>query len=316
MLVSVIVPVYNVENFLAICVNSILSQTLSDLELILINDGSKDESGKICDQFAAVDSRIIVVHQDNIGQSLTRNKGIEMARGEYIAFVDSDDFIQPHYLENLYRASVSYDADLVVCDNMSCRESDSLLNVKECNLFEGRVFEDDKMDCYFKTGFITNTVWGKLYRQSLIKNFRFPNRKYCEDVYSSYTMVHEARRVFVSNYKGYVYRNNSSSVMNEKYTPQKKDGIAINLERAAFVKKYYPHLVKYAYRGVIYSCNQVLLCMGKSRTIEENSLGKIQTLYRKYIGMYLRSKVSLTGKLFAMISFVSVRLGLLVARFL
>ena len=177
-------------------------------------------------------------------------------------------------------------------------------------------YTSDKMDVYFKSSKIDNTVWGKLYKKTLFDNFEFPCRKYCEDVYSTYTLIHRANKIVLCDYKGYVYRNNLTSVMNEKYTPQKKDGIYVNIERAAFVEKFYPHLVKYAYRGIIYSCNQTLLCMGRSCIKEDESLCEIQTLYRKYLRFYLICRTTLVGKLFAVFSFVNVRLGLFVARFL
>ena len=115
MLISVIVPVYNVEKYLADCVESILQQTFRDFELILIDDGSKDRSGEICDAFAETDDRIVVVHQDNQGQSKTRNYGVLISKGEYIVFVDSDDLIFPHYLETLYKESQNSGAELVIC---------------------------------------------------------------------------------------------------------------------------------------------------------------------------------------------------------
>ena len=114
MLISVIVPVYNVEKYLADCVESILQQTFRDFELILIDDGSKDRSGEICDAFAETDDRIVVVHQDNQGQSKTRNYGVLISKGEYIVFVDSDDLIFPHYLETLYKESQNSGAELVI----------------------------------------------------------------------------------------------------------------------------------------------------------------------------------------------------------
>jgi hypothetical protein len=104
--------------------------------------------------------------------------------------------------------------------------------------------------------------------------------------------------------------------MNEKYSPQKKDGIYISVERARFMEQNYPDLAKYAYRGVIYSCNQVLLCMGRSRVIDAEILVEMQRLYRNYVKYYLQCKTSVSGKLFALFSFFNVRLGLFVARFL
>lgn len=314
MLVSIIVPVYNVEKYLGDCIESILRQSFNDFELILIDDGSTDESGNICDTYEKKDDRIIVIHQANQGQSKTRNNGISIAKGEYIVFIDSDDFVFPHYLEILYTECVKAEADLAICGFCRCAETCRFDNLNEDVEYISNEHQSDKMDFYFKSSRIDNTVWGKLYKTSLLEGFQFPCRKYCEDVYSTYITIHNASKIVWCDYKGYVYRNNLTSVMNERYSSQKKDGIYVNIERALFVEQFYPHLRKYAYRGIVYSCNQVLLCMGRSRINEKESLHEIQSLYRKYLFSYLRCKSSIVGKMFATLSFINVRFGLLLAR--
>ena len=117
--ISVIVPVYEVEEYLCECINSILAQTFVDFELILIDDGSLDSSGKICDEFAQKDNRIIVIHQENKGLSCARNTGIKTANGSFITFVDSDDLVANTYLEELYNNIVSYDCDIAICKETS-----------------------------------------------------------------------------------------------------------------------------------------------------------------------------------------------------
>ena len=113
--ISVIIPVYKVEQFLGDCIKSILSQTFSNYEIILVDDGSPDNSGKLCDEFAAGDSRIKVVHKENGGVSSARNKGIEIAEGEWICFVDSDDWVEPDYLEVMFKTAIENNADVSVC---------------------------------------------------------------------------------------------------------------------------------------------------------------------------------------------------------
>lgn len=117
-MISVIVPVYNVESYLQESVDSILKQTYKDFEIILIDDGSEDLSGKICDKYAALDSRVKVIHTINQGQGAARNSGLSLAQGEYIAFVDSDDVVHPDYLKEMYRLAKDNLADIVCCDSI------------------------------------------------------------------------------------------------------------------------------------------------------------------------------------------------------
>ena len=115
-LISVIVPIYNVEKQLKRCINSIINQTYKNIQILLIDDGSKDSSGKICDDFSKYDTRIVVLHQDNVGVSAARNKGIELAKGRYICFIDSDDYIEKNYIEELYQLMRDEKIDLGICD--------------------------------------------------------------------------------------------------------------------------------------------------------------------------------------------------------
>ena len=316
MLISIVVPVYNVEKYLRTCIDSILMQTFSDFELILVDDGATDSSGKICDEYAKKDQRIVVVHQENRGQSFSRNLGISLARGDYITFVDSDDFVLPHFLEFLYKECSGANADMAICGFSRCLDEDDVSSWNENMGYTSESYTKTKMEEYLVSSKITNTVWGKLYKKSIICDFKFPNRKYCEDIYSTYMLIHAAKKIIFFDYKGYVYRNNLDSVMNEKYSPQKKDGIYISVERARFMEQNYPDLAKFAYRGIIYSCNHVLLCMGRSRVNDAEILAEMQRLYRNYVKYYLQCKTSLSGKLFALLSFFNVRLGLVVARYL
>lgn len=316
MLVSIIVPVYNVEKYLSNCIDSLLKQSFKDFEVILIDDGSKDRSGKICDKYALKDSRIVVVHKENEGQSVARNLGISLSRGQYLVFVDSDDFVLPHFLDILYTECKKNDADMVTCGYERCSDDKTLLMINDSTSYKSECFSFNKMDIYMKTKKILNTVWGKMYKKTLFKDFVFPIRKYCEDVYSTYTLVHQCNRIVCTDYKGYIYRQNPSSVMYEKYSPQRKDIFFLHNEKRKFIEKNYPHLAKYAHIAVIYACNQVLFSMGNSLIYESDFLKEMQHYYRKYLLSYLLSKSTLHGKLFALVSFVSIRMGWFLARFI
>ena len=163
--VSIIVPVYNTEKYLARCIDSILAQTFTDFELILVNDGSKDNSGKICDEYAQKDSRIVVIHKENGGVSSARNKGIDVAQGEWISFVDSDDWISSDFL-----SSFTYDADLMICGielfgtkhSQQIPDSQHLQNTTE-------IYTWLASNCH--RGYVPSP-WAKVFKTSIIHRFR------------------------------------------------------------------------------------------------------------------------------------------------
>lgn len=308
MLVSIVVPIYKVEKYLSNCIESILKQTFRDFELILVDDGSPDKCGVICDEFAKKDSRIKVLHQQNEGLSAARNRGIEVAEGEYITFIDSDDFVFPYYLEKLVDLIKTNDADMSVCDFIRCSSNDFLKDVPiKLPEEDVEIFTENRMEAFFISKKISTTAWGKLYKRFIFTSIKYPVGKYNEDVFVTYKTVHLSSKVVCCRYQGYVYRKNADSIINESFSLKKVDSIDGCCERAAFVEKEYPKLKTFAYRAIIYSCNQVLFSMGKSNVYDSELLNRLQRLYRMYLVSYLLKKSTLFGKLFALISFVDVR---------
>lgn len=317
MFVSVIVPIYNVEEYLPNCIRSILSQTYSDFELILVDDGSLDSSYSICESYAKIDSRIKVVHQNNAGLSAARNTGIENAKGEYLTFIDSDDFVQSCYLEVLVKGCKEYQADLSVCSFIRCLSNDTIDSVRIPPRIENfDVFSDERMKVFLTTQRVRTSAWAKLYRKSLFDTLRFPVGKYNEDEFTTYLAIHLANKVVISNYKGYVYRYNKKSIMNESFSPKKMHGVEGCLKRMTFIEKEYPELKKYAYRAVIYACNQVVLSMGRSKVTDTPLLEQIQLIYRKYTWYYITTRSAVLGKFFSLLSFVSVRFAVKIVAWL
>ena len=145
--VSVIVPVYNTEQYLKECVDSLLKQTLTDLEIILIDDGSPDNSAYICDEYAKLDSRVKVIHKENGGLSSARNAALDICKGEYIGFVDSDDFVEPTMFEELYNSAINYNSDISICALSTFSEKSIIPKMLP---FEKEVYKDsDIMKCFF-----------------------------------------------------------------------------------------------------------------------------------------------------------------------
>lgn len=309
MVVSVIVPVYKVEEYLTICIDSILKQTFADFELILVDDGSPDNCGEICDGYAQKDSRVKVVHQKNRGLSAARNKGMTIAQGEYFTFIDSDDFVFPHYLEKLVQLCKINDADMSVCGMVRCLSKDSLINMVE-NFSENRneVLGSEKMEVFFTTKKINTYAWAKLYKRSLFKSIEYPVGKYNEDIFVTYKIVHIANKIACSDYLGYVYRFNEKSIVNEVFSLKKLHPLEACVERANFIEQNYPSLKKYAYREIVYYCNYIIFSMAKSGTISQEIFINLQKLYRRYLLFYLFDKTALSGKVFALISFLNVKI--------
>ena len=213
-LISVIVPVYNGEKYLPQCMERLLGQTYGNLEIILVDDGSKDGSGALCDGYAAGDSRVRVIHQENQGVSRARNAGLEGAAGRYVAFVDADDYVELDYLERLHRNLVENGADIASCDYREVIQADvrgtNIPFVAECRMITDKAayFEDmvTAREAYW------STITAKLFRRDLIGGTRFhaPFR-YGEDHVFLFDIFSKAPKVHQDTYQGYYYVRNESS---------------------------------------------------------------------------------------------------------
>ena len=239
--ISVIVPIYKVEPYLRPCVDSILAQTFTDFELILVDDGSPDNCGAICDEYAARDSRIHVIHQENGGLSAARNAGIDWAfansDSQWLTFIDSDDMIHPEMLELMHRKLWEYDADICVCDLQSFLEESQIdsdagtgilprvLNNREAC---GRLYDDD--------GVKFTVACGKLYQKSLFSNLRFPIGKIHEDEATTYRALYACRKTVELGNKYYFYRVNPQSIMNASFSAKRFDALEAFRDREQFFK--------------------------------------------------------------------------------
>ncbi len=178
--VSVVIPVYNVEAYLPQCIESVVGQTYRDIEIILVDDGSTDGSGKICDEYAARDSRIQVIHTENRGLSAARNKGVETSRSDYLSFLDSDDWMEPNAIETLLDTAMRFDADVVV--SRFCREFIGRSEQLKTDFKEIRTLKNEEILSVFSTGEMTNLTWNKLYRSNRFQPYSFPEGRTYEDV--------------------------------------------------------------------------------------------------------------------------------------
>jgi glycosyltransferase involved in cell wall biosynthesis len=224
--ISIIVPVYNVEAFLPDCINSILNQKVKELEVILINDGSVDGSGTICNEFASVDKRVKVIHTKNQGASAARNSGIQLAKGEYIGFVDSDDTICEYMYEKMYQRAIQEDSDIVACGYMEIDNSTGLRQQWITPLNNQLLIEGQNIRKTFEESLIKNKILGyaslcnKLYKRSFIVNNQLKIKediKIAEDLCFNIEVLARAKRICAINEPLYKYRRiNSESIMNKK----------------------------------------------------------------------------------------------------
>lgn len=236
-MLSVIIPVYNVSGYLEECLESVRNQTLSDLEIILVDDGSTDGSGLICDRAAEKDSRIKVIHQENKGLSGARNTGLQNIHGEWVAFADSDDVLDPSMYETMLSRANAFSADLVVCglhvfsDEKELKKHERTYRVSEkdriCN--EKEYWSDYDMT--------RDVVWNKLYRRPLLEGICFPEGKYCEDVFVMHRIISRCGRICMIPECFYRYRLRSGSIMQSKHAVIYLDSAEGLLQRSDFFEK-------------------------------------------------------------------------------
>lgn len=233
-LVSVIVPIYNVEQYLDKCVESILSQTYSHFELILVDDGSTDHSRVICDEWKKRDDRVRVIHKENGGLSDARNVGIDASNGDWLLFVDGDDFISANAIEKMYNAANEYDCEIAVCNMV-------------------RIYDDGSTEPFYhpvdKTTVLKASdrfetlkqpsVCNKLFSVSLFQNVRFPKGKYFEDTFVYHALVYQAQNVVMTGQDGYYYLSRRESILGQmKYSDRYFDMIEAMYMRMTFLLEH------------------------------------------------------------------------------
>lgn len=331
-LISVIVPIYNVEKYLHRCVDSILGQTYHNLEIILIDDGSPDNCSIICDEYAQKDYRIRVVHKTNGGLSDARNVGIEAATGEYLMFVDSDDFIAANMIEKLYHALLVNNADISICNFKYVDENGASI------LFNPR-FSNSKLP--IQDGVISGTdilkeklfatkcwywvvAWNKLYKKSIFSEIRYPVGKIHEDEFVIHAILMKCDKVACVSEMLYYYVQRSDSIMGMSKTDSRKidytealllraKGYLLNNEMGNLVDDILliaissyqrfllagNHLDKYKNREIQHLYREVYLTAKCKRG--QHSFKKRRKLFENYISMYLNWREMQLINSFAMI---------------
>lgn len=233
-----IVPVYQVEKYIAQCIESVLNQTFKDFELILIDDGSKDKSGSICDLYAAKDDRILVIHTENRGAAAARNVGLDHASGRYITFIDGDDYLDEHMIARMYEEIEHSEYDMVVCDFLNLlpdEEDNFIVHLQEETVNGRNVLEHLKNERNYG---LWTIVWNKIYKREVLENLRFPDGKYFEDEFFSNQLYLNTNQIHVIPDVLCYHRVLASSTMNTQKIENYLDLLDALQERLDIYFKY------------------------------------------------------------------------------
>lgn len=303
MKVSVIIPVYNVEKYLPRCIKSVLDQTYQDLEIILVDDGTKDNCGIMCDEYATKDNRIRVIHKENGGLSSARNSGIEIATGDAVFFLDSDDYLSTECIEKMVCLMEENDADVSIIQmkyipenqNAECAEKE-IENVVVMN--SEKAIEESLYQRLY-----TCCAPAKLYKRKVIGEVRFPLERISEDLATCHLFLNNADKIVYSNYYGYYYRQHNSSIMHI-FNPKRMDALEWAQAIEIFCKDKYPSIISASYCRTFNVSVHLLLDLPENG-MEHDNYSKIlwAEIKRTRLKTLLNRKARTREKVAAMLSF-------------
>jgi len=303
--ISIIVPGYKVEQYVAKCLQSLVNQTLHEIEIIVVNDGSPDNSLSICERFAAADPRVKVYSKQNGGLSDARNYGIAKATAPYIGFVDSDDYVDETMFAYLLSLIEHHHADIAVC---------GVKQFNEKGVYSTRGLEKEtvmnKHDALRELFFgqnIMNAVCNKLFRREMLSGIEFPFGKLYEDEFYTYRAFDQAATVVAGSGAFYYYnKKNAGSITSGSFTDRELDRVEASLQKIEYCDKKYPSLISLVEQYLVYDC---LVCLSKMEKYDKKYDGVLKCNIRSHLLSYLRGKTSITGKCFAVAAAVSPQLA-------
>lgn len=250
-LISVIVPVYRVEEYLDRCIGSIVEQTYSNLEILLVDDGSPDRSGEICDRWAQRDSRVRVIHKQNAGAGAARNTALDAARGEILAFVDSDDYLAPDMYAHLF-ALLNTGADIAECGYVLTDGDDASFSGENGGV--QYYTPQEAMAAHIWETAFRQVIWNKLYRRQMVGQIRFPVGQKIDDEFFTYQVLGNAKRLVRSDKIGYAYRQQPDSVMHQRFSLRQVQSLTAKQNRLHYLEKTMPALQNQAKAELVLSC--------------------------------------------------------------
>lgn len=309
-LVSVIIPVYNVDKYLGRCVDSVLKQTYSNLEIILIDDGSEDKSGDLCDYYTETDRRVRVLHKKNGGLSDARNTGIEMAKGKYVYFVDSDDFIAMDAIGLLIESILSHDADIATHGYVHYYDEGSDgIAYNFANNTQSTLSNTDALEKLLYEENVTTSACMKLYKRQLFgENIRFPLGKIYEDLAIVYRLFAEADKIVLNSVPKYYYYERVGSTTQRSFSSKRMDGLDIAKEQLNFIDEKFPTLTAAAQYRLFAEAVYISMKMPWHKNfykIEKEAISEVIHQYRRAVLINRKAKWSMRQR--ALIVFLGIR---------
>lgn len=308
-LISIIVPVYNVEKYVGACIDSILNQSYKNLELVLVDDGSTDRSGEICDDYARQNSNVKVIHQTTGGPSVSRNVGIDAMNGKYVVFVDSDDVIHSETIAFLYNLLIDNNADISTISLASFNNNEKLPRVNANSKI--KIYEPGKKavkSMLYQRGYIDNSPCGKLFKVSLFRHYRFPEGVLYEDLATIPLICLYAKKIVTSTATMYFYRAHLTSILGE-FSLQRYDVLDVADELVSYMKQHQKSLVSAA-QSRKFSANMNILYLMIGNGIENEKIiarcwENIKKLRKSII---LNPRVRIKNKIGALLSYIGLSL--------
>ena len=314
-LISLVLPVYNVEKYIVRCIESVLAQTYTHIEIILVDDGSTDKSGIICDEYSKKDDRIKVIHKENGGLSSARNKGLEYITGNYVMFIDSDDVVSCNIVDSLYHLTVDNNADIGICNLIHCYEGEIITYKPET---AKRIFTSEEAICemLYQKSFLVSAC-GKLYKRQCFDSIRFPYGMLFEDSAVMYRIFDLAEVIVYSNAKLYGYMHREESITTHEFSKKDCDILkickdiveyfkdrSVSLQKAAMSYQIVGALRVYInapdtneFRNIKAECKKMILKNGKKVALDNSAraktrIGAVLFLYARQLIPLIYSKVN------------------------
>ena len=302
-IVSIIVPVYNVEKYLEKCIYSILNQSYKNIEIILVDDGSTDDSGKICDHFSNVDHRISVIHKKNGGLSDARNAALDIAKGTYVTFVDSDDYIKVDYVQYLYTLLKKYDADISICEFDYMDESGKRINHPLANNKEMEFNQKKALKKLLGQKLYTNSSSGKLFKMEYFADIRYPFGKLYEDTLTIYKLFLKAKKISFGARPLYCYIYHEQSISKSGFSPKQMECIYNTEIMISDVLKKYPMLKTDCKCRLLDPCVGMLKKISKEEQPIEYKI-IIDKIYSVRIEVLFSTQATLKRRIWAAMTFL------------
>lgn len=298
-LISIVIPVFNVEKYLDKCIDTVCNQSYQNIQIILVDDGSTDNCGSICDKAARKDKRITVLHKTNGGLSDARNCGIDIANGKYITFIDSDDYISKDYVDYLYNLIKKYDAKISICGHVKTKSETE--NARQSNPTEECFGKEKALEEMLYARKFSTSAWGKLYLTELFEDVRYPLGKFSEDMFTTYKVIAKADRIVYGSQICYYYLRRNGSILVSQFSEKHMDV----LDGLNQLKKDIPleqYGLEKAYSSQMVECIAAML-ERKPESQVLRKLGIWNLLKRNRKNVLTDSKTSKRVKGYAMLSY-------------